>query len=55
MVSISLDLFNSAIGHLKQCDSDCMRCSFGFELICPIKKIVEVGKGEGLGLTIRGE
>ncbi len=52
-VSISLDLFNSARGYLKQCDENCMRCSFGFELICPVKKIVEVGMGEGLGLAIR--
>lgn len=52
-VSMSLDLFNSATTHLNQCGENCIRCSFGFELICPIKKIIEVGKAECLDVEFR--
>lgn len=52
-VSMSLDLFNSATAHLKQCGDNCIQCSFGFELICPIKKIIEVGKAECLDVEFR--
>ena len=53
MVSISMDLFTSASDHLKQCDDDCVRCAFGYSIVCPVKKIVEVGKAECLDQPFR--
>lgn len=52
-VSMSLDVFNSATDHLEQCGDDCIHCVFGFEIICPFKKIVEVGKAECLDKPFR--
>ena len=52
-VSMSLDLFNSASTHIKNCGEDCIRCSFGYDLVCPVKKIVDVGKAECIDQPFR--